>query len=91
MVVTEGQEGAVLPAAGNNGNNYGGGGSGGYAQTNGGDRSGGNGANGYVVITWTGPYYSLTSGDPTVLSNWNTNPGGGGSSPVNFTLIIKLL
>jgi hypothetical protein len=30
-------------------------------------------------------YYSQTSGDPTVLANWNTNRVGGGSSPANFS------
>ncbi|MDX6443283.1 MAG: hypothetical protein QOH71_357 [Blastocatellia bacterium] len=30
-------------------------------------------------------YYSQTSGDPTVLANWNTVRGGGGSNPANFT------
>lgn len=72
-------------AAGNNGNNYGGGGSGGYATAGTPEQAGGNGANGYVVITWAVPYYSQASGDPVSLTNWNSNPGGGGSSPANFT------
>ena len=29
-------------------------------------------------------YYSQGSGDPNVLANWNTNAGGGGSTPVDF-------
>jgi len=30
-------------------------------------------------------YYNIASGvDGTVLSNWNTVPGGGGSSPADF-------
>lgn len=31
-------------------------------------------------------YYSQGSVDPTVTYNWNSNRGGGGSSPANFTL-----
>jgi hypothetical protein len=72
-------------SAGNNGNTYGGGGSGGFAAASGGDRLGGNGSNGLVVINWVQPFYSQNSGDPSVLTNWNTLPGGGGSSPLNFT------
>lgn len=30
-------------------------------------------------------YYSQTSGDPTVLSNWDSNTGGGGTDPSNFS------
>jgi CSLREA domain-containing protein len=30
-------------------------------------------------------YYSQTSGDPTVLANWNSVRAGGGSNPANFT------
>lgn len=47
--------------------------------------AGGNGANGQVLVTWAVPYYSQGSASPAVLANWNTNPGGGGSSPSNFT------
>jgi hypothetical protein len=43
------------------------------------------GANGQVIITWAVPYYSQNSGDPAVLSNWNSSPTGGGSAPANFT------
>ena len=69
---------------GRTGNNYGGGGSG--AVTNSGtDRTGGSGADGYVVIIWTVPYFSQNSGDPSVLSNWNSDPAGSGSSPAIFT------
>ncbi len=78
-----GRSGASL--AGNDGNNYGGGGSGGYALANGGDQLGGDGANGYVVLTWAVPYFSQGSGNPSLLTNWNSNPGGGGSTPPNFT------
>jgi hypothetical protein len=81
----DGGAGRNTTGAGNNGNNYGGGGSGGYAQAGGGDRTGGSGADGYAVISWVGPFYSQGSGDPSVLSNWNTNPLGGGLSPSNFT------
>ncbi len=71
-------------ATGNSGNNYGGGGSGGYS-AGGSEQRGGNGAGGYVVISWTPPFYSQGSVDPSILTSWNTNPGGGGSSPANFT------
>ncbi len=38
--------------------------------------------------TCTNPtYYSQASGDPTTLSNWNTNRLGGGSTPSNLTTI----
>lgn len=69
---------------GNNGNAYGGGGSGACTNNNT-DRYGGSGANGLVVISWALPYYSQTSGNPSVLSNWNSNPSGGGSTPASFT------
>ena len=44
------------------------------------------GANGRVIISWTQPvFYSQNSGNPGTLSNWNTNPAGGGYSPISFT------
>ncbi len=43
------------------------------------------GAAGRVIITWAVPYYSRNSGNPAVLSNWNSLPGGGGSTPASFT------
>ncbi len=66
------------------GNTYGGGGSG-ASKTTGANRTGGSGANGLVVISWPVSYYSINSGNPAVLSNWNTLPGGGGSAPTSFT------
>ncbi len=45
------------------------------------------GANGQVVVSWTQPvFYSQNSGNPGLLTNWNTNPGGGGYSPTSFTV-----
>jgi hypothetical protein len=74
-----------VSSAGSIGNNYGGGGSGGFATAGTGERNGGAGAGGLVIITWAVPYYSQASGNPSTLSNWNSNPGGGGSTPANFT------
>jgi hypothetical protein len=36
-------------------------------------------------ITFGATYYSQGSVSPSELASWNTNPGGGGSSPANFT------
>lgn len=37
----------------------------------------------------TTTYYSQGSGDPAVLSNWNTNRAGGGSTPSSMTLVAN--
>jgi hypothetical protein len=58
-----------------------GGGGGGRGEGGGTSKSG---SAGQVTITWY-VYYSQTSGDPNILTNWNSNPGGGGSAPSNFT------
>ncbi len=78
-----------ISSAGNSGNNYGGGGSGGYALAGGGDRPGGDGADGYVVISWPVTYYSQGSLDPALPASWNSDPGGSGSSPANFTANLQ--
>lgn len=59
-----------------------GGGGGGRGEGNSTSKSG---ASGRVIISWAVPYYSQSSGNPAVLSNWNSNPSGGGSIPGSFT------
>jgi hypothetical protein len=77
-----GGTGLTTEGNGNGGSTYGGGGSGAFVPDNS-NHNGGSGAAGLVVITL--PYYSQGSGDPAVLSSWNTNPSGGGFTPSNFT------
>jgi hypothetical protein len=38
-----------------------------------------------VTNIWAVTYYSQASGNPTVLTNWNSVRTGGGSTPANFT------
>ena len=58
-----------------------GGGGGGRGEAGGTSKAG---ANGQVIISWL-VFYSQSSGDPNTLTNWNSNPGGGGVTPSNFT------
>jgi hypothetical protein len=89
--ITGGSAVAGGGAGGNGANNTagtagtipGGGGAGGHR--NGNNRAGGAGANGQIIVSWTQPiFYSQGSVNPNTLTNWNTNPGGGGYSPSSF-------
>jgi hypothetical protein len=80
----DGGSGVSGSSSGNPGSIYGGGGSG-ASTSNSQDRTGGSGANGLVIINWSTSYYSRISGNPAVLSNWSSLPGGGGTSPTSFT------
>ena len=58
-------------------------GGGGGGSGDGTNKTGGNGAGGQIVISYSPPvFYSQSSGDPAVLSNWKTLDG---YSPADFT------
>lgn len=72
--------------AGNPGTVPGGGGGGGERRNNGGGTNypGGTGATGQVRISWVQPYYSKSSSNANVLSNWSTKSDGTGAAPTSF-------
>jgi hypothetical protein len=37
------------------------------------------------LMTEAGTYYTIANGHPGTLTNWNSNPAGGGTTPANFS------